>query len=405
MTRAGTKERLFDRHRALGLLRDAGLDAVVALLPPSVTLITGYGAWLGEKVRGWMLEPQGGAAPSPGAAIYTADDAVVAVIPDILAAEASGTTEATVVGADWPRLYTSAVDALTEVGLATARLGVELDGGPPALRSTLGQMLPGARVVDCSTLLRLVRMWKTPAAISRLREAATVTEAALQDAVAMHDPGQPLSELRRAFRLAVARHDADLDHVAYGLRAGGVGTGEAAETIAGRPVFLDVGARWRHFYSDTGLTVTATEVTRGAISPLRRASEAVAAGASACRPAARCSTVYSAMRRVLQPDDRLRAKGHGLGLEVREYPVVAPEFAGVVSDECLIRDADMELEDGMVVNLEVGGFFDDGSSVQNEQTFIVRENGVEPLISYRRNEPWQLGVPELRPHVRYSTRR
>jgi len=45
--------------------------------------------------------------------------------------------------------------------------------------------------------------------------------------------------------------------------------------------------------------------------------------------------------------------GHGLGLELRDYPIIVPDTGLRISDDCVDLPADLPLEPGMVINLEV----------------------------------------------------
>ena len=61
--------------------------------------------------------------------------------------------------------YTSSSEALAgsvvDRGLADGRLGIEVDGQTPARYEALKETLPHAEFLDCSNLIRLLRMVKS----------------------------------------------------------------------------------------------------------------------------------------------------------------------------------------------------------------------------------------------------
>jgi len=65
-------------------------------------------------------------------------------------------------------------------------------------------------------------------------------------------------------------------------------------------------------------------------------------------------------------DERIRFVGHGVGLELDEYPFLA-------------RGQDMPLEKGMVIALEPKLIYPDLGVVGIENTHLVTEDGLEPL--------------------------
>jgi Xaa-Pro aminopeptidase len=386
---------LVDPVGAPQLLREAGLDAVIATSPRHVVLLSGYGTWLEEKLRGWMLDPAVSNYHVAGFAVLDSSVRAGLVASPLFAEEAGAAWASTVVTPDRPAAPTGreAADALLtligQMGLADARLGVELDGAPPWLRTHLADALPRTALRDCSVLLRLCRMRKSPEALRRMRQVALVTERALEEAL---DGAPPPLSLASRFRQALARSCADFDHLVYGLPSGhGLSLGGSLDAWPDASSYLDVGARLAHFYSDTGLTLDgAGEPSPRQMNRFTRAREALLAGASALSSGARCSTVYRAMAIVANSDPALRVQGHGLGLDIRELPLIGPvRTADTVSDETITASADVQLETGMVVNLEVSGFYEDGS-VQLEETFAIAPGGGSLVGPRSRDAPWRL---------------
>jgi Xaa-Pro aminopeptidase len=72
-------------------------------------------------------------------------------------------------------------------------------------------------------------------------------------------------------------------------------------------------------------------------------------------------------------------QGHGVGVEIREYPLLVPTVDDRLRDECVDVSADLELQAGMVVNLEASLFGLGDASLHMEETYLVTENGAEAL--------------------------
>ena len=81
------------------------------------------------------------------------------------------------------------------------------------------------------------------------------------------------------------------------------------------------------------------------------------------------------MRLVTERYPSANPQGHGIGMEIREDPIVAFDVGGRLRDECVDEPADLELESGMIVNLEASLFGIGSASVHIEETFAVGERG------------------------------
>ena len=84
--------------------------------------------------------------------------------------------------------------------------------------------------------------------------------------------------------------------------------------------------------------------------------------------------------------------GHGIGLEVREYPILVSAESRTIRDDCIEIDADLPLEPHMVLNLEASLLVLGEQSVHCEQSFVVMGDGCRPLTEQYRHAPLVAGA-------------
>ena len=110
------------------------------------------------------------------------------------------------------------------------------------------------------------------------------------------------------------------------------------------------------------------------------------------RPGARSSSVANAMHASLAEKGITEfPHGHGMGLEIRDYPIIVPDNGLRIKDDCIDLPSDIPLEENMVVNLEVGILQSGHGSTQYEQTILVTATGCEQLIPHDRSAVYVRG--------------
>jgi Xaa-Pro aminopeptidase len=296
----------------------------------------------------------------------------------------------------WPRdPFDALAEALTERGLANSRIGVELEGVPAAERAELRRRLPHAELLDCTNLLRLVRAVKTDGEIARLAGAATIAEEA---AMAVFDglrSGATAGEAAREFRARVAREGADHDHFAVGPRGLGFAAGGPVTLERDDALYVDFGCIHDGWFSDSGTTLCMGEPSGVTLEQFAAVRDCVSAGAAALRPGRRASVVEAAMRETLA-ERGIRESfphGHGLGIEVRDFPLIMADNGRRIEDDCVSLPADLVLEEHMVVNLEAPILTPGVRSVHCEQTFVITADGCRGLIPQDRQAPVVCDAP------------
>lgn len=154
-------------------------------------------------------------------------------------------------------------------------------------------------------------------------------------------------------------------------------------------LFVDFGCIYRHYFCDSGLTLAVGEMPQRLATAYEHVRASVDAGSKALRPGVKASEVHKALVEPLievglPPHG---AHGHGLGVEVRDYPIVVADNGLRIRDDCVNEEADVVLEDGMVLNLESPLHLAGIGSVHVEQTFLVTAAGAKSLVTQDRSEP------------------
>ena len=407
---------LLNRARALDYMRVSGLDALVAASPANVAYLTDYRCWLDSLFKEYMAAPGAPAHRMPAYALLPAEGAPALVISPLFAVNAADgwVRDVRIYGdpgvdlsagsgsppASWERFQellqrrpsaTDAPAALAEVlrerGLGAGRIGIEMeDVSHPALLA-LRRALPAAQFLDCSNLLRLIRMVKTPEEISRLERAAGIAERAAGESLLLARPGRPMGEVIARFRSSVAEAGADCDHFAFGPCGLGIATEPQYAPAVGEIMYVDFGCIYGGYFSDAGVTLALGEPPAALQARYDALAASVEAGAAALRPGVRASRVQAAMQQVMD-DAGFTAcypHGHGVGLEVRDYPILAPDNGLRIRDDGVDVASDLPLEAAMVVSLEAGMFLPGVGSLQVERGFVATPHGSRPLVEQDRS--------------------
>jgi Xaa-Pro aminopeptidase len=111
-------------------------------------------------------------------------------------------------------------------------------------------------------------------------------------------------------------------------------------------------------------------------------------GLKAMKPGVRSSVVQSAMQEVVSMAGlEMYPHGHGIGLEVRDYPILAPDNGLRIKDDCVDEPSDLLLECDMVLNIEAPLFMAGAGSLHLEQSVVITPDGYRPLTPQQRDKP------------------
>ena len=411
---------LFNKTRAQEYMRRCGVDVLVATSPVNITYFSDYRCWIDPLFKAYMMVPGAPSDPDPTAAyaIFPLAGEPALVASPTFAVNASdlwvrdvhifgdhGLDDSLPLGdlsdveqrifdiLHRPQDNATQTDALLSVlkarGLTDARIGIEMEGLSPKAKDAIETGLPQAHIKDCSNLIRLIRMVKTEDELARLIRSAEISETAAMEALMLARPGQPITDVVQHYRQQIAKEGADFDHFAFGVRGLGLATEPDYILTDDDILYVDFGCIYEGAFSDSGTTLTMREPSETLIARHSALRECVEAGVEEMTPGAKASAAQAAMWETLTAHGITASSphGHGLGLEVRDYPIIVADNGQRIKDNCVDVPSDLPLEVDMVLNLEAMISMPGIGSLHIEQSFLVTPGGNRPLVPQDRMRP------------------
>lgn len=358
--------------KAQFLMREQGMDLMLLTAEPEVRYFSGFFTqfWL-SPTRPWFL-----LIPDRG---YP-----VAVIPEIGEVVMRKTWVRDIRTWSSPQPADEGIsllsDTINEMVGGKAVIGLS-KGHESVIRMPLNDLeslrtqLPGMRWMNCTPLIRGLRMEKSPAEVAKIRHICQIASDTFDQASDLFEIGQPLDSVFRAFKIAMLQNGAD--DVPY--LVGGAGQGGYSDVIsppsqvpieAGDILMLDTGSTYEGYYCDFDRNFAfghASDAAKRAYQTLYQATEA---GLAIARPGATCAQVYQAMQSVIEQAGGgaggVGRMGHGLGMQLTEWP------SNMASDHTVITA-------NMVLTLEPSMGLGDGKIMVHEENILITDSGAEML--------------------------
>ncbi len=272
---------------------------------------------------------------------------------------------------------TMAADA---VGSA-ARVGLAGSAAIPArLHATLAARLPGLRPADA--VMAQARLLKSASEIDCMREAGRIADAAFAAVFDTLRPGVEETTVAAAAMETIIRRGAieSFRTCVVGGRLAGLKHSypRRRQLEAGEMVFLDLGASFKHYVSDTSRCCTVGGPATGAAADLLAvADELYAAGLQEMRPGQTIDDVAQALKRVVrgtryEQDFYPGGFGHGIGMDLFEAP--GGLFAG----------SPVMLQPGMTLAYEPMVVIEGLGTGVVEDSILITETGYEKLTDFPR---------------------
>jgi len=360
--------------RQVQAMRSAGLDAMVSCSPENFAYLTGF-----------VVPSQPLIRHRHAMAIVTAD-ARTALFGVDMEATTIRRREPDTPTRIWAEFTDDAMAVLAgqlqELGLANARIGIEMDYLPAGDFQRLRTALPGARFEPDEALLARLRQIKTEDEIALLRRLSRIADQSITDALAAVAAGD--TEMDIAAHMTRNIYTLGAEHFKLMI----VATGERSQ-------LPNVGPSERNLVRGDVCRVEIFSVIAGYQAGVCRTAvvqeapphaEAIWQNLVECKyllmdmiePGASCRTIYEAFLRKLAELDLppISFVGHGIGLHLHEDPYIGKTPA-------IGKSGDVQLEAGMVLGVEPLCYqTGHGFGMQNKDMMLVTETGCELLSDY-----------------------
>ncbi|SDD33476.1 Xaa-Pro dipeptidase/ectoine hydrolase [Bradyrhizobium brasilense] len=274
--------------------------------------------------------------------------------------------------------YDKVIDFLSEIGLASRGIGLELRGLSAQAAEKFRTRLPKAKIVDCTNVVTWIRIVKSDLEIAVMREAAAISDAAIMRAAEVIRPGVREADVIAEIMGALARGangkpgTTRFPNVSLcsSPRTGTPHISWSEDVFRqGSQINLELGGV-RHGYC-AGIMRTFSIGTPS--ERLRQVHEAEMEGLEAAldviRPGSTCSDVANAFNRTIEK--------HGLKKDSR---CGYAHGIGWLEPTASLQNGDRtELKPNMTFHLMLGNWIDEDFGYVLSETFRVTESGVEVL--------------------------
>ena len=346
------------------LMYERGLDAILLCTEAEVRYYTGFRSLFWQSpTRPWFV-----VIPKRGKPI--------AVIPEIGRDLMERTWVDEIITWPSPRREDDGVSLLVKVLKGSNKIGL-LKGEEASLRmplndfETLNSKINGS-FIDCSDLVKEVRLVKSELEINIIRQVCSIASCAFDRAHQLFHIGQPLDQAFRDFKIALL--EAGAEEVPY--LVGGAGQDGYSDVISppsnqllknGDILMLDTGSSLKGYFCDFDRNWAigkASNLAKTAYSKLYNATEVAL---KKIRPGMTCAQVFSLINSSLgEGDSDIGRMGHGLGIQLTEYPSL------MLNDKTVLRE-------NMVMTIEPSLSYGDGLMMVHEENICIRDGEPELL--------------------------
>jgi Xaa-Pro aminopeptidase len=270
---------------------------------------------------------------------------------------------------------------LSDNSLKPSKLGIagEYSVSPLFFQRMLEELKP-VTVEIVSAILETERAVKSEYEIDCMKKTAWIAKKGFEAAAAFIRPGVTESEVVSEIERVCREHGSqsfphytmvisgkDESHLDYWWNCG------RRILESGDPISIDFGAMLNGYCSDLSRPFVIGKASERQQDVFKVLLEAHEAAAEAAKPGVYASEVDHAGNRVMEKAwdiQDLWGIGHGVGLEVHEWPFIGYQR---IKDDEVYRD--ILLEENMVISMEPAIFFHDTGDLQIEDQFVVTKNG------------------------------
>ena len=359
-------------QKAQRIMNEEKLDAILLTTEPNVRYFSGFLTQFWQSpTRPWFL-------------IVPREGELIAVIPEIGRAgmESTWVNDIRTWASPCPEDdgITLLAQALSEVTMRFGRIGMTL-GQESHLRmpannfKQMTEKISPTEIVDVALHLHRLKKIKSEAEILKIEHICQITSGAFENLPSQIRIGETQRQICLKLRQDILERGGDNSpYLIAGSGSGGYDNiimGPTESVLEnGHVLIIDTGSTFDGYFCDFDRNFAfgdLPEETRRAYDTVYRATDV---GIETARPGKTTTDVWQAMWSVLEKGGALGNSvgrmGHGLGMELTEWPSVMP------GDDTL-------LEPGMVLTIEPGMSFAPGKEMVHEENILITEEGARIL--------------------------
>ena len=359
-------------QKAQRIMNEEKLDAILLTTEPNVRYFSGFLTQFWQSpTRPWFL-------------IVPREGELIAVIPEIGRAgmESTWVNDIRTWASPCPEDdgITLLAQALSEVAMRFGRIGMTL-GQESHLRMPVNnfkqmtEKISPTEIVDVALHLHRLKKIKSEAEILKIEHICQITSGAFENLPSQIRIGETQRQICLKLRQDILKRGGDNSpYLIAGSGSGGYDNiimGPTESVLEnGHVLIIDTGSTFDGYFCDFDRNFAfgdLPEETRRAYDTVYRATDV---GIETARPGKTTTDVWQAMWSVLEKGGALGNSvgrmGHGLGMELTEWPSVMP------GDDTL-------LEPGMVLTIEPGMSFAPGKEMVHEENILITEEGARIL--------------------------
>ncbi|NJE06058.1 aminopeptidase P family protein [Thermococcus sp. M36] len=342
-------------ERIKAFIEEKELDGVLITSKPNLFYFTGSSPVLG------------------GYLVVTLDEAMF-IVPELEYEEARETSKVPV---EKFKTGKELYERLSSLKLR--KLGIE-GGTSFSTVQTLREKVGVEEFAAIDEVIKELRIIKTPEEIEVIETACKIADMAMMAALEEISEGKREREIAAKMEYVMKMNGAEKTAfdtiIASGWRSA-LPHGVASDKRIGRGdlVVIDEGALYRHYHSDITRTIVVGSPNEKQRDIYYAVLEAQRKGVEAAKPSITAKELDTIVRNVIKEygygDNFIHSTGHGVGLQIHEWPRVSQQ------DETVLKP-------GMVITIEPGIYIPKFGGVRIEDTVVITENGARRLTKTER---------------------
>lgn len=239
--------------------------------------------------------------------------------------------------------------------------------------------LNGFKLIACDELIAQIRSIKTEDELRQLRKSQKLNEQVLKLAIEQVKRG--MTEVDLAWKIQLIAHDLGADGLAFDtIVAFGANSAiphhhpSAKKKLkSGDLILIDMGVNVQGYKSDMTRVFFTKAPTKEQLHVYETVLEAHTLAAKSLAPEILCDEVDMTARKHISHSGYSKkfthATGHGIGLAVHEYPVIA-------------KSAMCKLEEGMVITIEPGIYLSNKFGIRIEDMYLITKEKGKSLTGF-----------------------